>query len=328
MSTTINNRIICNQQHANLDEYYGPYNSVREALEALNTETIAGVTYTKRAIGLTVGIIENREVVEYWFKSGTTDNDLVKKTADVGLPGGVKIVTFDKNDGNGIQPSLLTDMDGYVVMPTPSVTRSGYNFTGWKLGNVTYQAGDEVHVTDNASFVAQWEQKVTYYTIRWNDTGTNATITGNVTNNSQHPSGTPITLTATPNTGYTFVQWTGLSGDLTSNPISFNLTDDTTGISVQTKQDETTYMVVFNHDDGVESIKALYQAPGEEERDFITGDKLPLNSIVTLTPEYTDGFSYLEWKNAPKEGCEIDDKGVLKINSLNEPIKVNLTTKK
>lgn len=325
MNTTINNRIECNEPHANLDSYYGPYADVEEALEALKDEEVNGVIYTKRHVGLTVGI-GKESIVEYWFDGGTKDDNLKKKTTDGGLPGGVKIVMFDKNGGRGVQPSLLTDMDGYVVMPTPSVTRSEYNFTGWKLGDTTHQAGRTVHVTDNAIFVAQWEQ--IKYTVSWDDTGTNATITGDVKNNSQHPSGTLITLTAKPNTGYTFVQWTGLSGDLTSNPISFNLTADTTGISVETKQDETTYTVEFTYTDGVESIKASYKAPDEEELNFESGDSLPLNSIVTLIPIYNEGFSYSKWENVPEEGCEIADKGVLKINKLNEPIKVNLTTKK
>jgi len=323
MNTTINNRIECNEPHANLDSYYGPYKTVKEALKALpEEETVNGVTYTKRHVGLTVGI-GKESIVEYWFDGGTKDDNLKKKTTDGGLPGGVKIVMFDKNGGSGVQPSLLTDMDGYVVMPEPSVTRSEYNFTGWKLGDDIYQKGDLYEASDNAIFVAQWEK--IKYTVSWNDTDTNAAITGSVKNNSQQPSGTLITLTAKPNTGYTFVQWTGLSGDLTSNPISFKLTADTIGISVETKQDETTYTVEFTYADGVESIKALCKAPDEEERNFDSGDNLPLNSIVTLIPIYIEGFSYLKWENVPEEGYEIDDNnGVLKINKLNEPIKVNL----
>jgi hypothetical protein len=57
-------------QKANIDERYGPYSSISEAL--------AGTTGT-RELGLTVGIIEKGEVVEYWFKSGIEDKYLVKK---------------------------------------------------------------------------------------------------------------------------------------------------------------------------------------------------------------------------------------------------------
>jgi len=61
---------------SNLDSRYGPYNDIPEALTSVITAL--------RAVGLTIGIIEGGDVVEYWFKSGIDDNDLVLKTADAG----------------------------------------------------------------------------------------------------------------------------------------------------------------------------------------------------------------------------------------------------
>lgn len=58
---------------ANVDERYGPYSSIQEAL--------SGTTGT-REIGLTVGININNSVVEYWFKSGVQDVDLIEKTTN------------------------------------------------------------------------------------------------------------------------------------------------------------------------------------------------------------------------------------------------------
>jgi hypothetical protein len=56
-----------------LDAKFGPYAGV----------TIANNTIpdTLRYKGLTVGILENGEIVEYWYKSGTSNVHLVKKTA-------------------------------------------------------------------------------------------------------------------------------------------------------------------------------------------------------------------------------------------------------
>ena len=56
---------------SNIDTRYGPWTTCAEAL----SET-TGV----RCVGLTVGIIESSAVVEYWFKTGTTNTDLVEKT--------------------------------------------------------------------------------------------------------------------------------------------------------------------------------------------------------------------------------------------------------
>ena len=65
MATNINNKIVCNEPHANLDSYYGPYNSVQDALQTLNSTTVNGVNYVKRHIGLTVGIETSEGIVEY-----------------------------------------------------------------------------------------------------------------------------------------------------------------------------------------------------------------------------------------------------------------------
>ena len=58
---------------ANIDHYYGTYNSVAAAC--------AGVPKAVRLKGKTVGVIVNGSVVEYWWKSGIEDADLVEKTS-------------------------------------------------------------------------------------------------------------------------------------------------------------------------------------------------------------------------------------------------------
>ena len=55
----------------NIDAKYGPYSSTTEALMALAQEV--------RAIGLTVGIKTSIGIVEYWFKNGISDSNLVVK---------------------------------------------------------------------------------------------------------------------------------------------------------------------------------------------------------------------------------------------------------
>lgn len=55
----------------NIDAKYGPYSSTTEVLMALAPDA--------RAIGLTVGIKTSTGIVEYWFKNGISDNNLVVK---------------------------------------------------------------------------------------------------------------------------------------------------------------------------------------------------------------------------------------------------------
>ena len=62
--------------HSNIDAKYGPYNSIVEALAAIPS------SFRKR--GLTVGILNEGVVNEYWFKAGITDSDLILKIGEGG----------------------------------------------------------------------------------------------------------------------------------------------------------------------------------------------------------------------------------------------------
>ena len=76
MSFDLTQKIKIVNAHANNDELYGTYTSIAEALSAVKPAL--------RKIGRTVGVIESGSVVEYWFKSGIADSDLVVKTSGSG----------------------------------------------------------------------------------------------------------------------------------------------------------------------------------------------------------------------------------------------------
>lgn len=54
---------------ANLDSQYGPYETTDAAVTAL------GPLLTSAAVGRTVGIIENGQVVEYWWQNTGVDEN-------------------------------------------------------------------------------------------------------------------------------------------------------------------------------------------------------------------------------------------------------------
>lgn len=58
--------------NVNLDANYGPYESPSAAHAALADNE-------KNKIGVTVGVIENNTITEYWYQGGTTEQHLVKK---------------------------------------------------------------------------------------------------------------------------------------------------------------------------------------------------------------------------------------------------------
>lgn len=71
-ATNITARINVMDAVPNVDINYGPYNSAHEAYLALSeNEAIA--------VGLTVGVMNNGTIQEYWFKSGTEEVNLVPK---------------------------------------------------------------------------------------------------------------------------------------------------------------------------------------------------------------------------------------------------------
>lgn len=60
-----------------VDAKYGPYASKQDAMDALGEDGMDVI-----CIGLTIGIIEDNNIVEYWFQGGTSITNLVKKGND------------------------------------------------------------------------------------------------------------------------------------------------------------------------------------------------------------------------------------------------------
>ena len=73
ISKQLDVRSVC----ANIDILYGPYDSITEACEA--------IPIGRRAIGRTVGITESGSILEYWWKAGLEDSDLVQKVEQLAL---------------------------------------------------------------------------------------------------------------------------------------------------------------------------------------------------------------------------------------------------
>ena len=70
----IGDQIAMSLPAANIDARYGPYESKQEVMDALGENGMDVI-----AEGITVGIIENNEIVEYWFHEGTDIDHLIKK---------------------------------------------------------------------------------------------------------------------------------------------------------------------------------------------------------------------------------------------------------
>ena len=97
-----------NEACANLDYKYGPYGSVEEAFSSIPSAF--------RTIGLTVGVIENGVIQEYWFKSGKSrKEDLVPKLAEGN-------VTVEPNFTSG---DLIATINGVEIFYSPNSSGGG-----------------------------------------------------------------------------------------------------------------------------------------------------------------------------------------------------------
>ena len=140
---------------------------------------------------------------------------------------------YDANGGSG-EPSTQTYTSSSTAnhtftIPSTIPTRSGYTFLGWALSNTatspSYYPGGTFTVgyNDWELLYAVWAQNLTVTfsggtggTVSQNqitDVPYNSNI--NVSNNTVTINGT--TVTATPNSGYSFSSWSNASGKVTAN---------------------------------------------------------------------------------------------------------------
>ena len=73
------NRVGVTNPYANVDARYGPWNTRNDALTSFAT--------VLRKEGLTLGIVESGKVVEYWYRDGVENTNLVLKTPDINISG-------------------------------------------------------------------------------------------------------------------------------------------------------------------------------------------------------------------------------------------------
>lgn len=123
-----------NEACANIDYKYGPYHSLDEAYETLGEDGDDVI-----AIGLTVGILTDNGIVEYWFKNGITKEDLVLKGIDPSLIQDIAslkeenaqlkgMLPIEDEDGNGIPDGedRLQKIEADIASNQP-MTDEGYN---------------------------------------------------------------------------------------------------------------------------------------------------------------------------------------------------------
>ena len=239
------------------------------------------------------------------FSSIMPTNQIAFATA--GRTGGR--IGFVIEDGSSIPPIMGSGMSatspvqiGKRITLT-AVADPGMMFMGWDytVGNPPFY----VNVNDLViSFIAT--EDVTIYPIFaiattfdfTFDVGTvsGGSVTSNVgTIHATTPvvEGTSITLTATPNAGFVFIEWTKIGGsniplsDLANQTITFTIEDDVTLIAVF-DVDLSYVEYAINHSINLGTSAGEIRGP-------MSGSLVRANSLVTLLAEPATGYEFVTW---------------------------------
>lgn len=198
--------------------------------------------------------------------------NFVLKTYDV-------TVTVDPADGGtvvGQGTYSCGDECTLVAMPN-----SGYAFAGWKKNGIllTTQPVMNVVVTEDVSYVASFVQSANSFTI----TATaDPAEGGSVTGDGNYNQGEECTLTATPNNGYTFVNWTKNGSPVsTEQSFSFTVTENVSYIA-HFSQNAIGYTISVsaNPAEGGTVTGAGTYAPG---------------LTITLSATANEGYKFTNW---------------------------------
>lgn len=138
-------------------------------------------------------------------ESGDTVTNLNPEEGETSEAVTVYAVTVT-NDGETVDSAKVLSGDPYSLPAAP--TKSGYKFQGWKAGSTTYSAGEEVPITADTTFTAQWKKKSSSSGSSSSssskteinlDTGKN----GDVSVSPKKPGkGDKVTITVEPDDGY------------------------------------------------------------------------------------------------------------------------------
>ena len=124
-----------------------------------------------------------------------------------------------------------------VDLPATEPTKEGYTFSYWQDKAGT-QVTEPITVTADTEFTAQWTKDTVNYTVT---VSADPEAGGTVSGSGEYSEGTQVTVTATPATGYHFVNWTENGTEVsTEATFTFNATVDRNLIAIFAKNEDPT----------------------------------------------------------------------------------------
>ncbi len=155
-----------------------------------------------------------------------------------------------------------------------AVPNEGYYFVEWSDGST--ENPRTIFVNKDATYKAIFASLNTYFQVK---TSVNDKNMGSVKGQGRYKALTEATLTATPNEGYQFVQW---SDGSTENPRSLTVTSD---INIFAEFEIMTFEVTANAENGTIDGAGYYTYGSE----------------VTLTATPNEGYQFVQWSDGSTE---------------------------
>lgn len=206
------------------------------------------------------------------FATGVSLGTLSKTGSAVSIPALPKYtLSASAGTGGSVSPTSQSIYYGYsgTVTATPS---TGYSFSKWSTGSTSSTLS--VKVTAATSVSASFVKNSYNLSLLTPQNGSISGSSGSIAYD------TACTLTAVPNTGYHFVNWTnGKTG--TTNPLSFNM--PASALNIGATFAPNTYTVILNNN--------LPNGASTSQTDSATYD---IEKVPAYTPT-ADGYIFKGW---------------------------------
>ena len=173
------------------------------------------------------------------------------------------------------------DYDQYELVTLTATPEEGCEFLNWKEGEDVVSTSNiyEFAAIANRTIIGNFRIIPQYYLI---SAVSNNDEWGTVAGTDTYEENTTVTLNATPNAGYEFVNWTkeGIEVE-TENPYIFQATENCTIVGNFKESTQYFTITATSNDDAMGSVTG--------------SDTYPINATVTLTATPKPGHEFVNW---------------------------------
>ena len=223
-----------------------------------------------------------------WNGEGTADSNASSTTVDMSqartLSASFTLNSYDLTVLAGSGGSV-TSSGSFSHGTNPSISATpdtGYSFNGWN-GEGTADANASSTTVD----MSQNRTLSASFSLNSYDLTVLAESGGSVTGGGSFPHGSLVNVSATPNSGYSFVQWVGAGISDSTAPNTTLIMNSDQSITAQFAQSEQSL------------FSLVLQANPQNSGILIGGGNYPQDQNVSISAEPIAGYSFDRWEGYP-----------------------------